>query len=152
MPEELYYMEKPWGYHGEWSASGGPAAKNPRGLRPLVWFSSLSKKMIKSNNLVQNHCNSAHPGPLPLLSATVVTIGATCLHCTVHLHCVHPVWLQLTRHSAYPLHRGGCTVHSDPVISSRHQRQTLWWDLHKMVCIAVANLIASNYLAISLVS
>ena len=28
-------MEKPWGYHGEWSPSGGPAAINPWSLRPL---------------------------------------------------------------------------------------------------------------------
>ena len=28
-------MKKSWRYHGECCASGGPAAKNPRGLRPL---------------------------------------------------------------------------------------------------------------------
>ena len=33
-------MEKPWGYHDEWSALVGPAAKkNPWGLQPLGFWS-----------------------------------------------------------------------------------------------------------------
>ena len=45
-----HYMKKPWGYQGEWSASGGPAAKNPWGLQPLgFWPCDLPRHHINHN-------------------------------------------------------------------------------------------------------
>ena len=45
-------MEKPWGYHGEWSPSGDPAAKNPWGLRSLgFWPWDLPRDSIHQGGI-----------------------------------------------------------------------------------------------------
>ena len=54
-------MEKPWEYHGEWSAAGGPSAKNPWGLRHLgFWPWDLSRHSIHHDTL------SAFPNNVPV--------------------------------------------------------------------------------------
>ena len=47
MTKEWLSVENPWGYHGEWSPSGGPAAKNPRGLRSIgFWLWDLPRDIV----------------------------------------------------------------------------------------------------------
>ena len=42
-PKKLQNIEKTWGYHGEWSASGGPEAKTPGAYGPSDFGLGTSK-------------------------------------------------------------------------------------------------------------
>ena len=57
-------FDGPWVYHGEWSPSGSPLAKNPRGLQPLrFWPWDFPRDSI------HHYTPSAFPHIVPVCTA-----------------------------------------------------------------------------------